>query len=82
MPTISEPQGEHKQFSLVRCRDQFIAGECGETTFRVSLRLLGLCPMDIDAEVNLAKMERRAGGFEQKRMDAAREWLESYHDPR
>lgn len=59
MPTISEPQAEVRNQSYKTLREHFIAGRIGEATFRASLRILGLCPMDVTAETNLAKMEKR-----------------------
>lgn len=59
MPTISEPRTERNQWTYDYCRKAFIAGEIGPTTFLVSLQILGLCPRDAEAEVNLARMEKR-----------------------
>ena len=59
MPTISEPLTEHLSWTYSRCRAAFIAGQIGPVTFLVSLQLLGLSPRDAEAEVNLAKMERK-----------------------
>lgn len=59
MPTISEPLLDLRNESYKRLREHFIVGRIGEATFRVSLRNLGLCPMDVTAEINLAKMEKR-----------------------
>lgn len=57
--TIAEPRTEMREHTYQANRAHFIAGRIGEQTFRVTLRILGLCPMDIDAEVHLAKMEKR-----------------------
>ena len=60
MPTISEPKDRdilYAKHSSVRY--WFILGHIGEATFRASLHILGLRGQDIDAEVALAKMERK-----------------------
>lgn len=59
MPTISEPLTERNQWTYSRCRAAFIAGAIGPVTFLVSLQLIGLSPRDAEAEVNLARMEKR-----------------------
>lgn len=59
MPTVSEPRTERDAWTYKRCRDAFIAKQIGETTFLVSLRLLGMPLCDAESEVNLAKMERK-----------------------
>jgi len=59
MPTISEPLTERRSWTYARCRAAFIAGQIGPVTFLVSLQLLGLSPRDAEAEVNLARMEKR-----------------------
>lgn len=59
MPTISEPLIEHNSWTYSRCRAAFIAGQIGPITFLVSLQLIGLPPRDAEAEINLARMEKR-----------------------
>lgn len=59
MPTISEPKTEANDWTYRRCRDAFIRGKMGPNTFMVSLQIMGLCPRDAEAEVALARMERR-----------------------
>lgn len=59
MPTISEPLTERHSWTYVRCRVAFLAGSIGPVTFLVSLQLIGLSPRDAEAEVNLARMEKR-----------------------
>ena len=59
MPTISEPLAEGHAWTYARCLAAFKARQIGPVTFLVSLQLLGLSPRDAEAEVNLAKMERR-----------------------
>ncbi len=60
MPTIAEPRDRDvlyaKQSSV---RYWFIMGSIGEATYRASLHILGLRGQDVDAEVALAKMEKR-----------------------
>jgi len=60
MPTISEPRDPDilsaKYSSL---RYWFITDGIGEATYRASLLILGLRGQDIDAEVALAKMEKK-----------------------
>jgi hypothetical protein len=59
MPTISEPRTERDAWTYKRCRSAFLAGSIGPTTFLVSLQILGLSARDAEAEVSLAKMEKR-----------------------
>lgn len=59
MPTISEPRTERDEWTYVRCRRAFIAGEIGPRTFLVSLQIMGMPPRDAECEVNLARMEKR-----------------------
>lgn len=58
MPTISEPQTEARDNEYKRSRDLFLVGRMGENTLRVTLKLLGRPPIDIDAELYLAKLDR------------------------
>jgi len=60
MPTISEPRDPDilsARYSSLRY--WYISGSLGEPTFRASLAILGLRGQDIDAEVALAKMEKK-----------------------
>ena len=59
MPTISEPRTEAQAWTYARTCAAFISGTIGPTTFLVSLQLIGLSPREAEAEVNLARMERR-----------------------
>lgn len=59
MPTISEPLIERHSWTFARCRAAFLSGQIGPVTFLVSLQLIGLPPRDAEAEVNLARMEKR-----------------------
>ena len=60
MPTISEPKDRNILYAKhASVRYWFIEGSLGEATFRASLHILGLRGQDIDAEVALAKMERK-----------------------
>ncbi len=59
MPTISEIDHDLLSARYTALRQWFILGSIGEATFRASLHILGLRGQDIDAEVGLAKMERR-----------------------
>lgn len=59
MPTISEPLGEARSWTYIRCRAAFIRGEIGPVTFLVSLQIIGFSPKDAETEVALARMERR-----------------------
>lgn len=59
MPTISEPLTERHSWTYSRCRAAFLSGQIGPVTFLVSLQLLGLPSRDAEAEVNLARMEKR-----------------------
>lgn len=59
MPTISEIDHDLRNYKYNSLRQWFIVGTIGEATFRASLQILGLRGQDIDAEINLAKMEMK-----------------------
>lgn len=59
VPTISEPLTKRHSWTYTRCRAAFLSGQIGPVTFLVSLQLIGLSPSDAEAEVNLARMEKR-----------------------
>lgn len=59
--TTSESPLELNQWTYNRVRAAFIRGAIGEKTFEVSLVHLGLRGQEVQAEINLAKMEMPRG---------------------
>lgn len=56
--TISEPVDQEMiRARALQFRDWFRRGMIGETTYRLSLRIIGFRDQDLESEINLARMK-------------------------
>ena len=59
-PHFSDPEARHLLDIRKQQRDaEWLRGQIGEETYKLSLRILGYLPREAQTELNLLKMERR-----------------------